>query len=58
MYVQITLGLVKVAEWPPFGEKLLPRLAKCSLYIMSICCLSYFPFGFRIQDFGSGCASS
>ena len=33
MCVQIILGPVKVAKWPPLGKKLLPR----SLRIMSNC---------------------
>ena len=45
MYVMIyILSSVNVAEWPPFGNKLLPRLTICSLFIMSVCCLGYFPF--------------
>ena len=38
---------VYVAEWPPFGKELLTRLTICSLCIMSICNLSYFPFSFE-----------
>ena len=51
MYVQIILSSIKVLEWPPFGKKLLPWLTVhvCSLYIMSICCFSCFPFLFRGQ---------
>ena len=54
MCVQIILGSVNVAEWPPPGKKL-PRLTICSLCIMSICCYSYFPFWFQRQDFCSDC---
>ena len=44
------LGSVKVAEWPPFGKELLPRLTICSRRIRFICCLviSYFGFEDRI----------
>ena len=35
---------VSVAEWPPFGKKLLTRLTICSLCILTICNISYFPF--------------
>ena len=41
MNVHAILSSVKVIEEPPFREKLLPRLAICSLCIMYICCLSY-----------------
>ena len=33
MFVLIIFGSVSVAEWPPFGNKLLTRLAICSLYL-------------------------
>ena len=37
-----TFSSVKVAKWPPFGEKKLPaQLAICSL-----CIFIYFPFCF------------
>ena len=58
MSVLFILGSVKVAEWPPFGKELLPRLTICSLRIMFTCCFRYFPFWFQGQDFGSDCASS
>ena len=38
---------VKVAEWPPFWKELLTRLTVRSDCILTICNLSYFPFGFR-----------
>ena len=41
------LILILVAEWPPFGKELLTELFICSLCILSICNLSYFPFGFE-----------
>ena len=28
------------------GKELLPRLTICSLYILTLCNFSYFPFGF------------
>ena len=46
MFVQIILGSVKVAVWPPFGNQLLPPFTLCSLCNMSICCFIYFPFSF------------
>ena len=44
--VHIIFSSVWVAEWPPFGKKLLTRLTICSLCIFTICNLSYFPFWF------------
>ena len=35
---------VSVAEWPPLGKKLLTRLTICSLCILTICYIGYFPF--------------
>ena len=49
---------VYVAEWLPFGEKLIIRLIICSLCIMSIFIFSYFPVWFRRRDFDSDCISS
>ena len=46
MCVHIILSSVSVAEWPPFGKKLLTRLTICSLCILTICNMSYFPFWF------------
>ena len=37
---------VSVAEWLPFGKKLLTRLTICFLCILTICNISYFPFWF------------
>ena len=45
----IILGSVKVAEWPPLGIKLIPRLTICSPCIMSICCFR-FPPHFAFED--------
>ena len=56
--VHIIFGSVSVAEWPPFGKKLLTRLTICSLCILTICNISYFPFWFRGLDLGSDCFSS
>ena len=39
---------VSVAEWPPFGKELLTRLTLCSLCILAICKISYFPFCFWV----------
>ena len=39
---------VSVAECPPFGKKLLTRLTICSLCILTICNISYFPFWFKV----------
>ena len=47
-----------IAEWLPFGKELRPQLTICSLCIMPICCLNYFPFWFNGQDIGSDCVSS
>ena len=33
---------VWVAEWPPFGKELIPRLTICSFCILTICNFSYF----------------
>ena len=37
---------VWVTEWPPFGKKLLTRLAMCTLCILTICNFSYLLFWF------------
>ena len=58
MYLQIIFGLVKLAERPPFRKLMPPQFTICSLCILAICCFSYFPFWFRGQGFGSGCAGS
>ena len=34
IYVPTMLALVKVAEWPPFGKKLLHQFIICSLCIL------------------------
>ena len=34
------------AEWPPFGKALLTKKTICSLCILTICSLGYFPFWF------------
>ena len=47
MCIHIILSSVWVAEWPPFGEELLSRLAVCSLCILTICNIGYFPFCFE-----------
>ena len=36
-----------VAKWAPFGKQLLTRLVICSLRILTICNISYFPLGFE-----------
>ena len=46
MCVQIIVSSVLVVEWPSFGKELLTRLTICSLCILSICNISYFPFWF------------
>ena len=46
MCVYIIFSSVSFAEWPPFGKKLLTRLTICSLYILTIFNISYFPFWF------------
>ena len=43
---------VYVAEWPPFWKELLTRLTVCSLYILTICNFSYFPFMVLMAGFG------
>ena len=46
MCVHIIFSSVSVAEWSPFGKQLLIRLTICSLCILTICYISYFPFWF------------
>ena len=43
MFVHIII----VTEWPSFGKELLPRLTICSLWILTLCNLSYFLFWFE-----------
>ena len=54
IFVHYTFSSVLVAEWPPFGKKMPPRLAICSHCLLSICKFYLFPilvlrmgFGFR-----------
>ena len=54
MFMNTTSGSFMVAEW----KKAAPSDSLDSLYIMSICCLSYFRFWSPRQDFGSDCAAS
>ena len=56
--VHIIFSSVSVAEWPPFGKYLLTRLTICSICVLTICNISYFPFlvlsggfGFRLLQF-------
>ena len=49
MYVQIMVGLVKVAESPPFGKMLLTCLIVFSICIVPICSYSYFSFVLRVE---------
>ena len=44
--VHISFSSVLVAEWPPFGKKLLTLFPICYLCILTICNISYFPFWF------------
>ena len=46
MCVHIIFSSVSVAEWPPFGKWLLTRLTICSLCVLAVCNISYFPFWF------------
>ena len=46
MSVYIIFDLVWVAEWPPFGKELFPRLTLCCLYSLTIWNFSSFPFWF------------
>ena len=46
MRVHVVFGSVSVAEWPPFGKWLLARLTMCSLCVLAICGVGYFPFWF------------
>ena len=55
MFVHYTSTLVWVAEWPPFGIYLPPRLAICSHCLLSICYIYLCPvlvlragFSFRL----------
>ena len=43
MFVHIMFSSVLVAKWPPFGKDLSTRLTICSICILTICNLSYFP---------------
>ena len=45
MCVHIDFSSVRVAEWPPFGKKLLFRLTICSLCILTI--FIFFRFCFE-----------
>ena len=47
MCVHIIFGSVWVAEWPPFGNKLLTRLNICFLCILIVCNFSCPRFGFE-----------
>ena len=58
MFVHIIFGSVRVAEWPPFGNKLLIRVTICFLCIMIICNFSCFPYWLLGQDLESDCFSS
>ena len=56
--VHIIFSSVSVAEWPAFGKYLLTRLTICSICVLTICNISYFPFlvlsagfGFRLLQF-------
>ena len=42
--VHINFTFVSVAEWLPFGKYILTRLTLCSLCVLTICNISYFPF--------------
>ena len=48
MCVFITFSSVLVAKWPPCGKYLLTRLTICSLCILIIRNISYFPFWFKV----------
>ena len=43
----IMFSSVSVAESPPLGILMLTLLTICSLCILIICKISYFPFGFK-----------
>ena len=42
----IIFSTVSTAEWPSFEKELLTRLTICSLFILTNCNISYFPFWF------------
>ena len=44
MCVHFIFSAEWVAEWPSFGKELLTRFTMCSLCILTICNLIYFPF--------------
>ena len=44
--VHIIFSSVWVAKWPPFGKYVPTQLTKCSLCILTISNLSYFPLWF------------
>ena len=48
----IIFSSVWVAELSTFGKKLLTRLTICSLCILTICNISYFPLWFGWAGFG------
>ena len=58
MCVHIIFSSISVAEWQPFGKKLLTRLTIFSLCILTICNIRYFQFWFLGLDLGSDCFSS
>ena len=45
--VHIILSSILVAEWPPFGKKLLIRVTICSLFILAIFSFGYITYWFR-----------
>ena len=47
MFVHVVFSSARVAEWPPFGKKMLTRLTICSICIFTICYLVISRFGFE-----------
>ena len=44
VYVEIILGSGTVAEWPPFGKKMLPQFTICCLCLFDVVFISHFWF--------------
>ena len=52
MCVHIIFSSVSVVELPPLGKLLLTGLTICSLFILTICNISYFRLWFKGLDLG------
>ena len=54
MCVHIIFSSVSTAEWPSIEKELLTRLTICSLFILTNCNISNFPFWFWVLKAGFG----